>query len=294
MTQQRTGAAHRGRPHEPDYLQVERRENGVVVITFNRPDALNALSHVLIRQLVTVTRELSQDPATLAVIFCGKGRAFMAGGDVIEMSTMPESEFEVFIKKIQELTRIIKGSRAPYIAAMHGPTVGGGCEIACACDMRIAAEDAVFSFPETSIGFTSTSGVTYLLPEIVGAGWARRMLYLGEPVPAQLALRLGFVESVVPVGKHLVAALKLADMICKNGAEAISRTKAMLGMAGRHALEQALNAELESAVLTFREESTRHHLATRLGPGQADGRPRPSNRSQPRPNTDQGRRWPTA
>lgn len=174
----------------------------VATVRFQRPGALNALRR---RDFLDLTRHLAEARASSdvsAVVITGSGRAFSAGEDLHELAeTLPgldASEVRVHVEQLQDLTRLILAIDKPVIAAVNGLAVGVGAEIAVACDLRVAAESARFSFPEVSRGLFETNGVTWLLPRMIGRGRALRVMLTGEFVDADTCLAWGLVDEVVP------------------------------------------------------------------------------------------------
>ena len=174
----------------------------VATVRFQRPEALNALRR---RDFLDLSRHLSEARASSdvsAVVITGSGRAFSAGEDLHELAeTLPgldESEVRGQVEQLQDLTRLLLAIDKPVIAAVNGLAVGVGAEIAVACDLRVAAESARFTFLEASRGLFETNGVTWLLPRMIGRGRALRVMLTGEFVDADTSLAWGLVDAVVP------------------------------------------------------------------------------------------------
>lgn len=233
-------------------LTLDRR-GPLAVVTAERPAVLNALNPDLLTELIRAIRELGDDPSVRVIVLTGSGRAFMAGADIRFMAGAPPAEFRRFVEEIQELTRVVRGCPVPVVAAVNGPAVGAGCEIACACDMRIASRTATFSFPESRIGLVVTSGVSWLLPRLVGRGWARRLLLSGEVIDAEEALGIGLVERVVEPDALLETALQVGHRVAEAERLAVTLTKRLLESADEGSLETSLRHEVEAILSCFTE-----------------------------------------
>ena len=183
------------------------RENGIGIITFNRPDRLNTISSQILDELNSLLDEIESD-ALRVVILTGNKRSFCAGFDLKE--TMTPEISQKYNKLINRLESFCK----PIIAAIDGYALGGGCEIALCCDLRVASETASIGMPEVKVGIIPSGGVTYrLLPRIIGLGRAKEMLYLGESLSGREAFNIGLVNRVAPPGKALDEAKKLAGIL---------------------------------------------------------------------------------
>lgn len=217
-------------------LLVEQRD-GIVVLTINRPDKLNALNDAVIAELGRAAEVAATDAAVHAVILTGAGpKAFVAGADIAELATQGPIEGKARAQKGQAVFRRIEQLGKPVIAAVNGFALGGGCELAMACHMRIAAENAKFGQPEVKLGIGPGYGGTVRLPRLVGRGRAIELLLSGAMIDAQEAWRIGLANRVVPVGEAVTEAEKLLRTILENGPLAI-----------RHCLE-AVDAGLEMAM----------------------------------------------
>jgi enoyl-CoA hydratase len=179
-------------------LLLETRD-GVAVVTVNRPDKLNALNDKTVAELDAVFRALAEDAAVRGVILTGSGeKAFVAGADIAELSTQsPIDGKERSVRGQRVLDRIERLGK-PVIAAVNGFALGGGCELALACHVRLASENAKLGTPEVKLGIMCGYAGTQRLPRLVGRGRALEMLLTGEMVDAQEALRIGLVNKVVP------------------------------------------------------------------------------------------------
>jgi enoyl-CoA hydratase len=178
------------------------KANGIAKVTLNRPDKLNALNSTVYKELYDAFESIENDPEVRVVILTGSGeRAFAAGSDVAEMQNMGPLEVQIFMATIRKASDFIYALTKPTIAAISGYALGGGCELAMCCDMRIASEKAKFGQPEINLGLIPGAGGTQRLSRLIGAAKAKEMIYLGDQIDAATALNLGLVNKVVPPEK---------------------------------------------------------------------------------------------
>jgi len=198
-------------------LLVESRD-GVAFVTINRPDKLNALNDATVAEIDAAFAAIAADPATRGVVLTGAGeKAFVAGADIAELATQsPVDGKERSIRGQRVLDRIERLGK-PVIAAVNGFALGGGCELAMACHVRIASENAKLGTPEVKLGIMCGYAGTQRLPRLVGKGRALEMLLTGEMVDAAEALRIGLVNRVVPRDKLLAEAEGLMRKMLANG-----------------------------------------------------------------------------
>jgi enoyl-CoA hydratase len=198
-------------------LIVDARD-GVAVVTVNRPDKLNALNDRTMEELDAAFQGLADDPAVRGVILTGAGeKAFVAGADIGELSAQSPVQGQERSLRGQKVLDRIEGLGKPVIAAINGFALGGGCELALACHVRVAAEGARLGTPEVKLGIMCGYGGTQRLPRLVGRGRALEMLLTGEMVDAQEALRIGLVNRVVPKEKLLEESQSLLRKMLANG-----------------------------------------------------------------------------
>ena len=187
--------------------------DGVAVITMIRSKALNALNSATLNDLRQAFALFAEDPAAKCAVITGEGKAFVAGADIGEMAGLDVEEGRQWGLRGQELFDSLEKIEKPIIAAVNGYALGGGCELAMACDMRIASEKAVFGQPEIKLGLIPGFGGTQRLPRLVGGGIAKELLYTGRNVAAEEALRIGLVNAVVAPDALMDEALGLARRI---------------------------------------------------------------------------------
>ncbi|HEY3706470.1 MAG TPA: enoyl-CoA hydratase-related protein [Terracidiphilus sp.] len=198
----------------------------VAQVTLNRPKVLNALNSATIVELGEVFESLAADAAVRVILLTGAGgRAFAAGADIAEIAAAAtHAEGRAVALRGQEVFRRIETQGKPVIACIQGFALGGGCELAMACSMRIAAEDARLGQPEVKLGVTPGYGGTQRLPRLVGRSRALKLLLTGEVIDAQEALRIGLVDEVVPADELMRRAEAVATLIAKNAPLAVAET----------------------------------------------------------------------
>jgi enoyl-CoA hydratase/carnithine racemase len=230
----------------------------VVTVTINRPDARNAINWELAVQLSARFEALAGDSVVRTVILTGAGeRAFCAGADLHERRTMSPAELAAHTELIADAADRIAALPVPVIAAIRGYALAGGAELALACDLRVAARDAVIGFPEVRIGIFPGAGGAYRLPRLVGLGVARELLFTGRQIAADEALRIGLVDRLVPAAEVEATAHHLAATIAANAPLAVRAVKrAIAAGVGRgddearrvvSPLRQSLDATLDYA-----------------------------------------------
>ena len=195
------------------------------MLTIDREKALNALNSEVLADLDAALDAIDLD-STRCLIITGAGqKSFVAGADIGEMSTLTKAEGEAFGKKGNDVFRKIETLPIPVIAAVNGFALGGGCELSLSCDIRLAAENAVFAQPETGLGITPGFGGTQRLARTINVGKAKEMIYAGTKVKAPEALSLGLVNAVYPAEELMPAAMKLAERIAANAPIAVRACK---------------------------------------------------------------------
>src|SRR5205085_8544472 len=229
-------------------IQVE-RDGQIATITVNRPKSLNALNSQPLRELTQAVRECAD---SRAIILTGAGdRAFVAGADISEMAPMTPWAAREFSELGHVLTALIEDIPCAAIAAVNGYALGGGLELAVACDMIFASENAKLGLPEVSLGVTPGFGGTQRLVRLVGKLRAKEIIFTGEMVDAQTAARIGLVNSVVPQQELLDHCKKVANKIAQRGPLAIARAKRLVERGYDMPLRAANRQEAETFALLF-------------------------------------------
>jgi enoyl-CoA hydratase len=242
-------------------IVFEVREN-VAVITLNRPKQLNALNSALLQELGAALDEVATRPEIAAVILTGSGeKAFAAGADIVEMANFSAMEARNFseagMKSITKLERLPQ----PTIAAVNGFALGGGCELAMACDIRIATVNAKFGQPEVNLGVTPGFGGTQRLPRLVGPAIAKELLFTGDLIGAERAYQIGLVNHVVQPEELMDKALEMAKKIASKGQLAVRMSKQGVNEGMQMDLDRALQYETELFGLSFSTEDQKEGMA---------------------------------
>ena len=201
------------------------KENGIGTITLNRPKAFNALNDELMAELGQLVDAIAADDEVKAVIITGGQKAFAAGGDIGYMLKADTLQAEAFIDLCHATIDKIADLDKPVVAAIAGLALGGGCELAMGCDIRIAAEGTRFGQPEINLGIMPGAGGTQRLARLVGPGWAKQLIFTGDPIDAETALRIGLVTKVVPAENLMEEAQKLAGKLASKGPIAMRMAK---------------------------------------------------------------------
>lgn len=224
-------------------ILVEKKDK-IAVVTINRPKALNALNSETLGEIEQVVLELEKDDEVRVVILTGSGeKAFVAGADIAEMSTLNTVEAYDFGKRGQGVFTLIENSSKPYIAAVNGFALGGGLELSLSCDFRIASDNAKFAIPEVTLGVIPGFGGTQRLPKIVGLGRAKEMLTTGAMISAEQADKWGLVNRVVTQEELLPACEEVAKKITRNSAYAITGGLKAMNEANQIKQEDGLEIE---------------------------------------------------
>ena len=205
-------------------LIVEKQE-AVCVVKINNPQAMNALNTTVLSELDAAFTEIGNDKEIKAVIITGEGRAFVAGADISEMANLNQAEGEAFGKRGADVFRKIETLPIPVIAAVNGFALGGGCELAMSCDIRICSTNARFGQPEVGLGIVPGFSGTYRLTKLVGMGMAKQLIFTGKPIKADEALRIGLVNAVYEQAELMNEAIKMAESIIANAPLAVSFAK---------------------------------------------------------------------
>lgn len=217
------------------------QQGQVGIVTINRPKALNALNSTVLKELDEVFSNVDLN-TTRCIILTGAGeKSFVAGADIGEMSTLTKAEGEAFGKVGNDVFRKIETFPLPVIAAINGFALGGGCEIAMSCDIRICSDNAVFGQPEVGLGITPGFGGTQRLARLVGPGKAKEMIYTAFNIKADEAYRIGLVNAVYPLEELLPAAVKMASKIAKNAPIAVQACK--------KAINDGLQVDMDQAIV---------------------------------------------
>ena len=221
------------------FATIEKNGN-VAIIKLNRPEVLNALSSELLSDLNTVVDQAIADDEVRAVIITGEGKAFAAGADIKYMATLPVTDSKAYVKQGLNLYRKIELMPKPVIAAVNGFALGGGCEMCMACDIRIASTKAVFGQPEVGLGIIPGYAGSQRLTRLVGRGYAKELILVGNNIKADEAYRIGLVNKLVEPEELMDTALKMAGKIAKNAPIAVA--------AGKEAINRGADVDMDTGM----------------------------------------------
>jgi len=238
-----------------DYNTIKCEVNGYIAkITMNRPKALNALNSEVLDELDKCLDEIKVNNDLRVLIITGEGRSFIAGADIKEMSELTGLEAKAFGNKGLSVFRKIETLPIPVIAAVNGFALGGGCELAMSCDIRIASNKALFGQPEVGLGLIPGFGGTQRLQRLVGQGWAKYLIYSAENIKADKALEIGLVQDVVEVEELEERVNTLAEAIASKAPIAEKLAKEAINQGGQVDIDQAMRIEENAFGLVFTTE----------------------------------------
>ncbi|MGE0615716.1 MAG: enoyl-CoA hydratase/isomerase family protein [Bacteriovoracia bacterium] len=210
-------------------LLLETPSPGVQVVKINRPGALNALNTETLQELRDALRAIERDRAVHVLVLTGEGeKSFIAGADIVEMKDKRPADGVGFAKLGHEVTKYLELMPKPTIAVVNGFALGGGCEMAIACDFILASDNALFGQPEVGLGIIPGFGATVRLAKFVGWPMAKELIFSGRRFKADEAQRIGLVNHVYPQKELMTEALKLAQQICANSGAAIAHSKKLM------------------------------------------------------------------
>ncbi|HDR15167.1 MAG TPA: enoyl-CoA hydratase/isomerase family protein [Desulfobacteraceae bacterium] len=246
---------------------IYQKKEATAVIKLNRPQVLNAMNKQLWLDFQAALRDAGEDPAVKAVIITGEGRAFSTGADLKDSKGRSLEDYRDYLNELQETSRKIIRFEKPTIAAINGYALGSGYELALACDIRIAAEEAKIGSPEARVTSSVTGGAMRLVQELIGPGKARELLFTAEYIDGREAERIGLVNKAVPLEMLMDEACKMADKISGNSSFSLKMIKRGLNMARDGvSLEALMDYEVEAClacVSTKERESALEDFAGR-------------------------------
>lgn len=217
------------------------KEDGIGILTMNRPKQFNATNYEVVWEQNQILDEIAVDPELRVLIITGGPRVFAAGGDIQYMSTAGPVQMEKFITLAHRAYDKVSNFPRPVIAAIAGMALGGGCELALACDIRIAAEGTIFGQPEINVGIMPGAGGTQRLQQIIGIGWAKYMIMTGRNIDTETALKIGLITAIVPVNNLMNEAKELAR-------ELAIKSPIAMGLA-KTSVDYGANVDLPSGLL---------------------------------------------
>ncbi|HWI41418.1 MAG TPA: enoyl-CoA hydratase-related protein [Verrucomicrobiae bacterium] len=245
------------------YIELIRRD-AVVLAVLQRPEALNALNVEFIGELREVISQLAADPAVAGVVVTGAGRSFCAGADISEMAAMSPPEAAEFAARGQRALLELEDCGKPVLAAVNGYCMGGGLEVALACDFIVASESASFAFPEIGLGIIPGFGGTQRLARLVGKGRAKELVFSGERVDAAEAARIGLVNHVFPAHEFVERSVALMQRICARGSYPLRLAKQVIDAGYDLDLANACLLERDSFALCFASPDQKEGMAAFL------------------------------
>lgn len=226
--------------------------DGVALVTINNPKALNALSSPVVNEMIEVVTELSAMKEVRCVVLTGAGeKSFVAGADIKEMYEMDPAAGKAYGILGSKAFQMIENMPQPVIAAVNGFALGGGCELAMACDIRVAADTAVFGQPECGLGILPGFGGTQRLPRLIGKGRAKELIFTCDRIDAQEAYRIGLANKVVPKEELLAACQAMARKILSKGSYAVTLAKACVESGMDMDIENGLRMEATTFGMSF-------------------------------------------
>jgi len=228
------------------------KEGRIATVMINRPDFLNALNRDVWEEFEEVLRKIKGDDEIGVIIVTGVGeKAFVAGADVNEFVEMSKQEWLEFLKKGKQILYNLENLEKPVIAAVNGFAMGGGCELALACHIRIASENAVFGLPEVGLGLIPGAGGTQRLPRAVGKAKATEVILTGSSVNAQEALRIGLVNQVVPISELRKTCKKMAEKILSKAPLSVKYALGSIHNVDKVNLKEGLDLETEALIKSY-------------------------------------------
>lgn len=252
-----------------DYKTLLLEKKGKVLkITFNNPEKLNALTGEFLAEYAALLNEIERSEDILVVILTGAGKAFIAGADIKLMRDMTPTEAAQYAADTTVLHQKMEAMNKIFIAAVNGYALGGGFEMALACDLRVASEKAKFGLPEVSLGIFPAGGGTQRLPRIIGMTKAKEIIYTAKTIKADEALQLGIVNAVAAPDQLMDAAEQLAAQITKNSAFALGCSKASINGGAQMDLETAIHTDNHLFALCFSSEEQKEGMTAFI-----EGRP---------------------
>jgi enoyl-CoA hydratase/carnithine racemase len=239
------------------------RDGSVAIITINRPDVYNAVNDALHSGLVRIWKLLGNDPDLRAVVITGAGKAFSAGGDMAWLAVVQgdEQRRAMLMREARDLVIEMLHFPLPVIAAVNGPAVGLGCSVAVLSDVVLIAEDAYLADPHVAVGLVAGDGGALMWPYLIGPLRAKELLFTGDRVPADDAVRLGLANRAVPRDKLLAVAMALAHRLSELPSRALQDTKRAVNLHLEHAVATVLNFALAAQSETFSLPEHRDRVA---------------------------------
>lgn len=236
----------------------------VATLTFNRPEAMNAINAELLTDLSAAINKVRNDQPRAVLLTGAGGKAFVAGADVSEMANMAPNEAQRFSEHGNVVFRALESLPMPTIAVVGGYALGGGCELALCCDIRLASTNARFGQPEVSLGITPGFGATQRLPRLVGFGIAKEMIFSGRTIDATRALAIGLVNAIFEPEQLMAAAKELAQAIAAMAPVAVSQSKMAIDSGAQTGIDQGLAIEAAHFAACFNTNDQKEGMSAFL------------------------------
>jgi len=247
-----------------NYLKIEEAREGVYLLTINKPASLNALDTAVLGELAAVVEDLRTNESVKVLVLTGEGRAFVAGADISEKVSKNPIDGLEFGRLGASVFRAIEQLPFPVIAAVNGFALGGGCELAMACDIRLASAKAKFGQPETGLGIIPGFSGTQRLPRLVGPAKAKELIYTGEIIKADEALRIGLVNGVTEPEALIDEALAMAEKIALQPRQAVALAKKAIDAGMQTDIDTAIGIENNLFALCFSTEEQKQRMTAFL------------------------------
>ena len=239
-------------------------QNNIAIVTIDRPEALNALNLDVLAELEQIVSRAEKDQDVYVVVITGAGRSFVAGADIAQMKDLTANEAREFGEFGNRVFLKIESLTKPVIAAINGFALGGGCELAMSCDIRVASDKAKFGQPEVGLGITPGFGGTQRFPRIVGLSKAKELILTAQTIGADEALRIGLVSQVVPGEELMAKALELAGKIAQQAQIAVRQSKAAINKGMQCDIETGAAFESQAFGLCFSTEDQKDAMTAFL------------------------------
>lgn len=237
-----------------------KKDNNIGILSINRPEALNALNSSVLEELDKAIDMIQKDDDIHVVILTGEGRAFVAGADIKEMKDMTSIEAREFAEKGMKIFRKMELMEKPVIAAINGFALGGGCELAMCCDIRLASEKAKMGQPEVGLGITPGFAGTQRLARLVGLGKAKELIFTAITIDANEAYRIGLVNKVVPADELMNEAMEMAKLIVQKSQIAVRYAKTAINRGIETDIETGMAIEKDLFGLCFATEDQKEGM----------------------------------
>ena len=252
-----------------EFLKTEER-GAVALMTISAPKSLNALNTAILKEMDDYLTKFDCQQYRCLIVTGDGEKSFVAGADISEMATLNTIEGEAFGTRGAAVFRKLETLHVPVIAAVNGFALGGGCELAMACDIRICSDNARFGQPEVGLGIIPGFSGTVRLARLVGMGMAKQLIYTGKPVKADEALRIGLVNAVVPQAELMDKALELANQIATNAPLAVSAAKLCINTCFDIDAEDAIAFENHAFGMCFSTEDQKNGMQAFLTKGKCE------------------------